>query len=73
MHIALQTTLKVISELKTIEHLKKGLAYGLDITIVGDNDFYSQQEQVSSQFCSVYVLSGSNLLIVKEDGATTDT
>ena len=45
--IALDITLCLIGELKGSAHLKKTLAQGLDITIVGGNDFYSQRAKAS--------------------------
>ena len=48
MHLALQHTLSLAVEIKGVAAIQKALANGLDITIVGDNDFYSQRAKVSS-------------------------
>ncbi|KAL5524100.1 hypothetical protein ACEPAG_8273 [Sanghuangporus baumii] len=45
--IALQLTLRLIGELKGLTHLKTALSTGLDITIVGGNDFYSQRAKLA--------------------------
>lgn len=46
VHLALQKTLSLALEVKGPADLQHTLGAGLDITIVGDNDFYSQQDQV---------------------------
>ena len=46
MHLAIQNSLALVAEIKGATALKERLAQGLDIVIVGDNDFYSQQDQV---------------------------
>ena len=46
MHIALQTTLRLVAELRGANALKKELEGGLDVVIVGGNDFYSQRAKV---------------------------
>jgi hypothetical protein len=46
VYLALQSTLSVAAELKGAAAVKSVLSEGLDITIVGDNDFYSQRAQV---------------------------
>lgn len=48
VHLALQKTLAVAVESKGLSAVQQGLskANGLDIAIVGDNDFYSQGSQV---------------------------
>lgn len=51
MHIALQTTLSVVAELRGGEALRNSLTHGLDIIIVGGNDFYSQRSKV----CVVHI------------------
>ena len=48
MHLALQKTLSLAVESKSASRVNGILAKGLDITIVGGNDFYSQQDQVLS-------------------------
>ena len=45
MHLALQKTLALALEAKGPAVLEQALGAGLDVTIVGDNDFYSQQDQ----------------------------
>ena len=46
VHLALHRTLTLAAELKSAGTLQNTLGHGLDITIVGDNDFYSQRAQV---------------------------
>lgn len=48
VYIALQQTLKLVSEIKGFSHVKDALSNGLDVTIVGGNDFYSQRAKVGS-------------------------
>ncbi|THH03565.1 hypothetical protein EW146_g10401 [Bondarzewia mesenterica] len=49
VELALKNSLSLILEMRGPAELDQAvLASGLDITIVGDNDFYSQQEQVLS-------------------------
>ena len=45
VHLALQKTLSLALEAKGPAELEQALGSGLDVTIVGDNDFYSQQDQ----------------------------
>lgn len=45
VHLALQKTLSLALEAKGPAELEQALGAGLDVTIVGDNDFYSQQDQ----------------------------
>ncbi|EJD03369.1 Phosphomevalonate kinase [Fomitiporia mediterranea MF3/22] len=45
--IALQLTLRLVAELKGLAHLKSVFEHGLDITIVGGNDFYSQRAKLA--------------------------
>ncbi|KAI0743895.1 Phosphomevalonate kinase [Daedaleopsis nitida] len=49
VHLALQRTLSLATELKSAGTLQNTLSHGLDITIVGDNDFYSQRAQLNAQ------------------------
>ncbi|KAI0356290.1 Phosphomevalonate kinase [Trametes cingulata] len=48
VHLALQRTLTLAAELRSVGTLQNTLSYGLDITIVGDNDFYSQRAQLAA-------------------------
>jgi len=48
VHLALQRTLSLALEARGAGALQNSLSYGLDITIAGDNDFYSQRAQVSA-------------------------
>ncbi|KAI0256085.1 ribosomal protein S5 domain 2-type protein [Lactifluus subvellereus] len=48
VHLALQKTLSLALEAKGPAELERALGAGLDITIAGDNDFYSQQDQASN-------------------------
>lgn len=52
--IALQQTLRLVSEIKGYKHLKEALSNGLDVTIAGGNDFYSQRAKVDSML--IYAL-----------------
>ncbi|KAH9940511.1 Phosphomevalonate kinase [Epithele typhae] len=49
VHLALQRTLALVVELKSAGTTQNALGHGLDITIVGDNDFYSQRAQLAAQ------------------------
>ncbi|CCM01462.1 uncharacterized protein FIBRA_03516 [Fibroporia radiculosa] len=49
VHLALQRTLALAHQVLGEGTLQNKLAYGLDITIVGDNDFYSQRAQLASK------------------------
>lgn len=55
VHLALQRTLALATERRSAGTLQNSLGHGLDITIVGDNDFYSQRAQVCS-FSSLHRL-----------------
>ncbi|KAI0633269.1 Phosphomevalonate kinase [Trametes polyzona] len=48
VHLALQRTLTLAAELRSVGTLQNTLSYGLDVTIVGDNDFYSQRAQLTA-------------------------
>ena len=50
VHLALQKTLSLALEAKGPAELEQALGAGLDVTIVGDNDFYSQQDQARTLF-----------------------
>ena len=47
VQLALQETLRLAWESRGPQELRELLSLGLDITIAGDNDFYSQRAQVS--------------------------
>ncbi|KAI5117107.1 hypothetical protein M0805_008226 [Coniferiporia weirii] len=47
VYIALQKTLCLVCEVKGVAHLRSALQNGLDITIVGGNDFYSQRAKLA--------------------------
>ncbi len=49
VQLALERTLLLVLENKGSKSLNEILSRGLDITIVGDNDFYSQRAQVIQQ------------------------
>ena len=51
VQLALQETLRLAWESKGPQELTHALSHGLDITIAGDNDFYSQRAQVSTVSC----------------------
>ncbi|KAF8274552.1 Phosphomevalonate kinase [Lactarius quietus] len=57
VHLALQKTLSLALEKKGSAELGRALGAGLDITIVGDNDFYSQQDQLKSRGLPVELAS----------------
>ncbi|RDB16968.1 Phosphomevalonate kinase [Hypsizygus marmoreus] len=48
VHLALQKTIALAAEISGIESVNKTLSKGIDISIVGDNDFYSQREKLAS-------------------------
>jgi len=48
VHLALQHTLNLVSEIHSVAQVQERLLHGLDIAAVGDNDFYSQRAQVST-------------------------
>lgn len=50
IHVALQSLCTLAAEIKGVQALLDTLNNGLDITVVGDNDFYSQRAQVSPNF-----------------------
>ena len=54
VHLALQRTLALATERRSAGTLQNSLGHGLDITIVGDNDFYSQRAQVCSFIPSLH-------------------
>lgn len=47
VHLALQHTISLAVEIKGVDAIREALSKALDITIVGDNDFYSQRARVS--------------------------
>lgn len=49
VHLALQQSIALALEVRGADALRESLARGLDITIVGDNDFYSQRAQLTSR------------------------
>jgi len=48
VHLALQSTITIVSELGGISPVIETLSGGVDIAIVGDNDFYSQRQKLAS-------------------------
>jgi phosphomevalonate kinase len=46
--LAITRTLQVVKELKGIDSVRTGVSKGLDISIVGHNDFYSQRAQLEN-------------------------
>ncbi|KAG6874475.1 hypothetical protein C0995_010385 [Termitomyces sp. Mi166 len=48
VYLALQITLMLVAEISGITSANTTLSKGLDIAIVGDNDFYSQREKLTS-------------------------
>jgi phosphomevalonate kinase len=49
VQLALERTLQLVKEIKGIEHLRTTLQPGLDIAILGGNDFYSQRAQLEAR------------------------
>ncbi|KAF9268879.1 Phosphomevalonate kinase [Marasmius fiardii PR-910] len=49
VHLALQKTISLAHEVRGIDAVSEILTRGLDISIVGDNDFYSQRAQLESK------------------------
>ncbi|GJE94467.1 phosphomevalonate kinase [Phanerochaete sordida] len=49
VQLALQETLRLVWEAKGPQDLRDSLATGLDVTIAGDNDFYSQRAQLANR------------------------
>ena len=47
IQLALDQTLRLAWEHKGPQDLAAALSHGLDVTIAGDNDFYSQRAQAS--------------------------
>lgn len=48
VHLALQHTLSLAVEIKGVDAVREALSRALDITIVGDNDFYSQRSRLEA-------------------------
>jgi len=46
VHLALQHTIALAVEMNGAAIVREKLSQGVDITIVGDNDFYSQRAKV---------------------------
>jgi phosphomevalonate kinase len=46
VHLALQNTISLAAEISGIKSVIEKLASGIDIAVIGDNDFYSQREKV---------------------------
>jgi phosphomevalonate kinase len=49
VHVALQRTLQLVLEKVATETVRSILGAGLDVAIVGDNDFYSQRKQLEAR------------------------
>ncbi|KAF9012325.1 phosphomevalonate kinase [Cyathus striatus] len=47
VHLALKSTVALAAEIRGATAVKEALQNGLDITIAGDNDFYSQRAQLA--------------------------
>jgi phosphomevalonate kinase len=61
VHLALQHTLSLAVEIKGVEAIREALSRALDITIVGDNDFYSQRARVKHSDFLIYL---PNLMVM---------
>ncbi|KAJ7084399.1 phosphomevalonate kinase [Mycena belliarum] len=48
VHLALRSILSLACEMKGIAHVRSRLSAGIDVCIVGDNDFYSQRAQLAA-------------------------
>jgi phosphomevalonate kinase len=48
VHLAIQNTLGLAAELKGSQHVKDSLKSGIEIVIMGDNDFYSQRAKLEA-------------------------
>ncbi|KAJ7497307.1 phosphomevalonate kinase [Mycena latifolia] len=48
VHLALRNILSLACEMKGVAHVKSKLSSGIDVCIVGDNDFYSQRAQLAA-------------------------
>lgn len=61
VYLALQHTIALAIESNGVDAVRERLAKGLDITVVGDNDFYSQRAMVCCitspplQSCTTFV------------------
>lgn len=49
VRLALESTIAVASEISGVASVVKTLSNGIDIGVVGDNDFYSQREKVGEK------------------------
>ncbi|KAG8834248.1 phosphomevalonate kinase [Serendipita sp. 399] len=49
VQLALERTFQLVKEIKSAEHVKVAIRNGLEITILGDNDFYSQRAQLEKR------------------------
>ncbi|KAI0298595.1 ribosomal protein S5 domain 2-type protein [Russula brevipes] len=70
VHLAIQKTLLLALEVKGPAELEQALGTGLDITIAGDNDFYSQQDQLRSRNLSVSLASLAQIPPFSPTGVT---
>ncbi|KAK2463275.1 hypothetical protein APHAL10511_004930 [Amanita phalloides] len=70
IHLALRHTLALTAEANRISTLKKALSTGLDITILGDNDFYSQSQKLAELGLSRTVASLAQLPRFMPTGTT---
>jgi phosphomevalonate kinase len=57
VQLALEKTIRLAVELKEKTIIQEVLSRGIDIAIVGDNDFYSQRATVKNSFTIVALLS----------------
>lgn len=61
VQLALQQSIALALEVRGAEALQNSLAHGLNITIVGDNDFYSQRAQLTARNLPATLASLSQL------------
>lgn len=63
VQLAIERVLFLAIEIKGVQHIRLVTTPGLDITIVGDNDFYSQRGQVGLLHRSSLRVSASLTLV----------
>jgi len=56
VQLAIEKTIKLGCELKGATAIQESVSKGLDVAIVGDNDFYSQRATVSNLLSSPFSL-----------------
>jgi phosphomevalonate kinase len=72
VELALHRTLTVAAESKGVDHVRQALSEGLDIAILGGNDFYSQRAQLKERNLPPTLESLHQLTPFGETGVTID-